>query len=52
MKKVAKKGKSILERKVNLTPDEKLNKIDVKALAPKKLAEANRRLKKLNSLPK
>ena len=52
MKKVAKNGKSIFGRKVNLTTDEKLNKLDVKTLAPKKLAEANRRLKKLNSLPK
>lgn len=52
MKKMLKKQKSLLDRRVNLTIDEKLSKLNVKALAPKKLAEANTHLKKMKSLPK
>lgn len=52
MKKLIKKQKGLFDRKVNLTVDEKLSKLNVKALAPKKLAVANRHLKKMKSLPK
>jgi hypothetical protein len=52
MKKSAKKQQSVFDQKVNLTVDKRLNNLDLKALAPKKLAEANRRLKKMKSLPK
>lgn len=51
MKKPIKKKKNLFGGKVTLTIDERLNKIDLKALAPKKLAEANRHLKKMKSLP-
>jgi hypothetical protein len=47
-----KKQKGIFDRKVNLTVDENLSKLNVKDLAPKKLAGANRHLKKMKSLPK
>jgi hypothetical protein len=52
MKKLIKKQKSIFDRKVTLTISEKLSKLNVEALAPKKLAEANMHLKKMKSLPK
>ena len=52
MKKSTKKQKSVFDQKVILTVDKRLNNLDLKALAPKKLAEANRRLKKMKSLPK
>ena len=52
MKKPSKKHKSIFDQKVILTVDERLDNLDLKALAPKKLAEANYHLKKMKSLPK
>jgi len=52
MKKLVKKQKSLLDRRVNLSVDERLSKLDMKALSPKKLAEANKHLKKMKSLPK
>jgi hypothetical protein len=51
MKKQIKKRKSIFARKVTLTVDERLSKLNVEALAPKKLAEANLHLKKMKTLP-
>lgn len=52
MKKQSNKSKSIFDIKVKLTVDEKLSKLDLKSQAPKQLAEANKRLKKIKSLPK
>ncbi|MDP4131426.1 MAG: hypothetical protein Q8918_16010 [Bacteroidota bacterium] len=52
MKKLAKNPGQIVSHKVTLTIDERLNELNVEALAPKKLAEANRRLKWIKSLPK
>jgi len=52
MKKLIKKQKSIFDSKVTFTVSEKLNKLNVEMAAPKKLAEANRHLKKIKSLPK
>jgi len=52
MKKLIKKTKSIFDSKVSLTVSEKLNKLNVETLAPKKLSEANTHLKKMKSLPK
>jgi hypothetical protein len=52
MRKLIKKPGRTVGRKINLTIDERLDNLNVEALAPKKLAEANRRLKKMKSLPK
>lgn len=52
MKKLIKKQENVFDRKITLTVDERLNKLNVEVLAPKKLAEANRHLKKMKSLPK
>jgi len=52
MKKRIRISKGILNAKVTLTIDKELSKIDVKTLAPEKLAEANRRLDRMKSLPK
>lgn len=44
---------NIATKKVSITIDENLNKLDSKMLAPKKLADANKLLSRLkNSLPK
>ncbi|HWK03487.1 MAG TPA: hypothetical protein VNS58_07640 [Puia sp.] len=39
------------DREFNLTIDENLNKLKGKVLAPKKLEEANKHLKRMKSLP-
>ena len=52
MKKLIKKGKSVFDLKVTLTEDERLNKLNIQSVAPKKLAEANKHLKKIKTLPK
>lgn len=39
-------------RKITLAVDENLNKLKGKIMAPKKLEEANKHLKKIKSLPK
>ena len=52
MKKLTKKPGKIVSHKINFTIDEKLNELNVEALAPKKIAEANRHLKRMKSLPK
>lgn len=52
MKKLIKKPGRTTGRKMNLTIDERLDKLNAEVLAPKKLAEANRHLKKMKSLPK
>ena len=40
------------DRKVDLIVDEKLNRLKGKVLAPKKLADANKLLKQIKTLPK
>jgi hypothetical protein len=50
MKKQSKQ--SLFDRKVTLIVDENLNRLKGKILAPKKLAEANKLLRKIKSLPK
>ena len=52
MKKLTKKPGKIVSHKVTLSIDERLNELNVEDLAPKKLAEAKRRLKRIKSLPK
>jgi|GEM_PF-2502490 hypothetical protein len=52
MKKRIRIPKGIMNAKVTLTIDKELSKIDVKTVAPEKLAEANRRLERMKSLPK
>ena len=51
MKQEPKKA-SFWDRKFDLIVDENLNKLKGKILAPKKLEEANTRLKRMKSLPK
>jgi hypothetical protein len=43
---------SLLDRKIVFIADKNLNKLKAEELAPEKLAEANRRLKRIKSLPK
>lgn len=52
MKKQPKKSTNLFDREITLTVDEKLNRLKGKILAPKKLAEANKLLRKVKSLPK
>jgi hypothetical protein len=52
MKKTSSKTTSLFDREVSLVVDEKLNRLKGKVLAPKKLAEANKLLRKIKSLPK
>lgn len=52
MKKIIKSYSDLFNQEVTIKIDEKLGKLNLKALAPKKLAEANRHLKKMKSLPK
>ncbi|GGB19609.1 hypothetical protein [Puia dinghuensis] len=53
MKKDEKKKKIYFqEGDLNLIVDENLNKLKGKTGSPEKLAEANRRLRKIKSLPK
>ena len=52
MKKRTKKSADLFDRKITLVVDEKLNKLKGKILAPKKLAEANKLLRNIKSLPK
>jgi hypothetical protein len=52
MKKQSKKSPNLFDRKIILIVDEKLNQLKGKILAPKKLAEANKLLSKIKSLPK
>jgi hypothetical protein len=52
MKKTSQKTTNLFDREVSLTVDEKLNRLKGKVLAPKKLAEANKLLRKVKSLPK
>ena len=52
MKKIEKKVKTSWGHEMTLTVDEKLNKLKGKILAPKKLEEANKHLRKMKSLPK
>jgi hypothetical protein len=51
MKKI-RKVKGLFDYKFRFIHDERLNNLDEKALAPNKLAEANKHLKKMRSLPK
>jgi hypothetical protein len=52
-KKVFKYKSDLFQQEATLTIDENLNKLKGKTLAPKKLAAANKSLRKLkNSLPK
>jgi hypothetical protein len=52
MKKAAKKLNIQSDNGINIVIDDRLNKINVAALAPKKLAEANKHLRKMKFLPK
>ena len=52
MKKLIKKSNIQSDNVIKIVVDERLNKINVETLAPKKLAEANRHLRKMKSLPK
>lgn len=52
MKKLIKKQRSLFGQKVIVTVDERLNQLNVETLAPEKLAEANKHLRKMKSLPK
>jgi len=52
MKKLIKVKKGLFDQKINFIHDERLDNLDLKSLAPKKLAEANKHLKKMRSLPK
>ena len=52
-KKTFKYKSDLFQQEVTLTVDENLNKLKGKILAPKKLAEANKSLRRLkDSLPK
>jgi hypothetical protein len=52
MKKIEKKVTTPWGHEMTLTVDENLNKLKGKILAPKKLAEANKHLRRMKSLPK
>lgn len=49
MKKIIKHKSEIFKQDISLTVDEKLEKLKGKVLAPKKLDDANRLLRKLKS---
>ena len=49
MKNILKHKSEIFKQDINMTIDEKLEKLKGKVLAPKKLDEANRLLRKLKS---
>lgn len=51
MKKVIKTHSNLFNKEVTITIDENLNKLKGKVLAPKKLEQANKQLRKLKSLP-
>jgi hypothetical protein len=51
MKKQVKKS-TVFDREVAMTVDEKLDRLKGRILAPGKLAEANKLLHKIKSLPK
>lgn len=51
MKKVIKTHSNLFNKEVTITIDEKLNRLKGKNLAPKKLEQANKQLRKLKSLP-
>ena len=53
MSKILKYKSDLFQQEITLTVDEKLNKLKGKILAPKKLAAANKSLRRLkDSLPK
>ena len=53
MKKVIKHKSELFKQEITFTVNEKLNKLDGKVLAPKKLANANKLLRQLKTpLPK
>ena len=52
MKKMVKTHSSLFNKDVTITIDESLNKLKGKILAPKKLAQANKQLKKMKTLPR
>jgi hypothetical protein len=52
MKKIERKVMTSWGHEITLTVDVKLNKLKGKILAPKKLEEANKHLRKMKSLPK
>jgi hypothetical protein len=52
MKKQSQKSTSFFDRKITLIVDEKLNRLKGKVLAPKKLADANKLLQQIKTLPK
>ncbi len=51
MKKAMKIEDVVLGNKVTITIDEQLNKLKGKVLAPRKLAQANKSLRKIKKLP-
>lgn len=51
MKKAVKIEDIVLGNKVTITIDEQLNKLKGKVLAPRKLAQANKSLRKITKLP-
>ena len=51
MKKAVKIEDVVLGNQVTITIDEQLNKLKGKILAPKKLAQANKNLRKIKKLP-
>jgi hypothetical protein len=51
MKKLVKAKKGLFDLKFNITVDPRLDNLNLQAQAPKKLAEANKHLKKMR-LPK
>jgi hypothetical protein len=52
MKKIEKKVTTSWGQEITLTVDENLNKLKGRILAPSKLEEANKHLRKIKSLPK
>jgi hypothetical protein len=52
MKKVPQKKQHLFDQKIVFIVDKNLNKLKAEELAPEKLAEANRHLKRIKSLPK
>jgi len=53
MKRVIKHKSELFDKEITFTVNEKLNKLKGRVLAPKKLAEANKLLRKLKTpLPK
>ncbi|HEX9510086.1 MAG TPA: hypothetical protein VF939_06355 [Puia sp.] len=52
MKKIEEKTTTLWGREFTITVDEDLNKLKGRILAPKKLEEANKRLRRMKSLPK